>query len=136
MKYIFWVPIIQGYVHSTHLLLPNVGVLVSRYRLFFSNLDLSMDENNETVVCYVRSVFTVLLSFVRQRNYHKSCLIYHAAFCTNPQVSTNTGILSRKIHLRIVSPEAFILGGDEYHIDRGSKISLVCVIENAPTPPQ
>jgi len=52
------------------------------------------------------------------------------------QVSTNTGILSRKIHLRIVSPEAFILGGDEYHIDRGSKISLVCVIENAPTPPQ
>jgi len=52
------------------------------------------------------------------------------------QVSTNTGILSRKIHLRIVTPEAFILGGDEYHIDRGSQISLVCVIENAPTPPQ
>ena len=57
-------------------------------------------------------------------------------FSSNPQVSTNTGILSRKIHLRIVTPEAFILGGDEYHIDRGSQISLVCVIENAPTPPQ
>lgn len=31
---------------------------------------------------------------------------------------------------------AFILGGDEYHINRGSRISLVCVIEKAPTPPQ
>ena len=94
------------------------------------------NENNQTVVSSVRYVFIILHSFVRQRNYHKSCLISHAVFCSNPQVSTNTGILSRKIHLRIVSPEAFILGGDEYHIDRGSKISLVCVIENAPTPPQ
>jgi hypothetical protein len=36
----------------------------------------------------------------------------------------------------VVTPEAFILGGDEYHIDRGSQISLVCVVEKAPTPPQ
>ena len=52
------------------------------------------------------------------------------------QVSTNTGIISRKVNLEVVSPVAFILGGDEYHIDRGSQISLVCVIEKAPTPPQ
>lgn len=52
------------------------------------------------------------------------------------QVSTNTGILSRRVQLSVVTPEAFILGGDEYHIDRGSQISLVCVIEKAPTPPQ
>ena len=52
------------------------------------------------------------------------------------QVSTRTGIISRKVYLEVVSPVAFILGGDEYHIDRGSHISLVCVIEKAPTPPQ
>ena len=52
------------------------------------------------------------------------------------QVSTSTGTISRKVHLSVVRPEAFILGGDEYHIDRGSQISLVCVIEKAPTPPQ
>jgi len=52
------------------------------------------------------------------------------------QVSTRTGIITRKVYLDVVSPVAFILGGDEYHIDRGSHISLVCVIEKAPTPPQ
>ena len=52
------------------------------------------------------------------------------------QVSTSTGTISRKVNLSVVRPEAFILGGDEYHIDRGSQISLVCVIEKAPTPPQ
>ena len=51
-------------------------------------------------------------------------------------MSTSTGTISRKVHLSVVRPEAFILGGDEYHIDRGSQISLVCVIEKAPTPPQ
>lgn len=52
------------------------------------------------------------------------------------QVSTSTGTISKKVILSVVRPEAFILGGDEYHIDRGSQISLVCVIEKAPTPPQ
>lgn len=52
------------------------------------------------------------------------------------QVSTSTGTISRKVILSVVRPEAFILGGDEYHIDRGSQISLVCVIEKAPAPPQ
>eukprot|EP00094_Tigriopus_californicus_P007788 TCALIF_07500-PA protein Name:"Similar to Ttn Titin (Mus musculus)" AED:0.12 eAED:0.12 QI:0/0.6/0.66/0.83/0.8/0.83/6/918/274 len=52
------------------------------------------------------------------------------------QVSTNSGTISRKVFLNVVSPVAFILGGDEYHIDRGSQISLVCVIEKAPTAPQ
>jgi hypothetical protein len=51
-------------------------------------------------------------------------------------VSTSTGTISRRVELRVVTPEAFILGGDEYHIDRGSQISLVCVVEKAPTPPQ
>ena len=57
-------------------------------------------------------------------------------FACSPQVSTSTGTISKKVILSVVRPEAFILGGDEYHIDRGSQISLVCVIEKAPTPPQ
>ena len=68
-----------------------------------------------------------------------SCVIILKPYLTtsdNLQVSTRTGIISRKVYLDVVSPVAFILGGDEYHIDRGSHISLVCVIEKAPTPPQ
>ncbi|CAG9563665.1 unnamed protein product [Danaus chrysippus] len=52
------------------------------------------------------------------------------------QVSTGSGTLSRLVHLHIVVPEAFILGADEYHVDAGSTINLVCIIEKSPVPPQ
>ncbi|XP_069361721.1 limbic system-associated membrane protein-like [Maniola hyperantus] len=52
------------------------------------------------------------------------------------QVSTASGTLSRLLHLHIVVPEAFILGADEYHVDAGSTINLVCIIEKSPVPPQ
>ncbi|XP_049788235.1 hemicentin-2-like [Schistocerca gregaria] len=52
------------------------------------------------------------------------------------QVSTGTGIMSHFVNLHIVVPEAFILGSGEHHVDVGSGISLVCIIEKSPTPPQ
>lgn len=52
------------------------------------------------------------------------------------QVSTGTGILSSFVNLHVVVPEAFILGNGEYHVDKGSTISLVCIIEKSPAPPQ
>ncbi|XP_039759356.1 zwei Ig domain protein zig-8-like [Pararge aegeria] len=52
------------------------------------------------------------------------------------QVSLGSGTLSRLVHLHIVVPEAFILGADEYHVDAGSTINLVCIIEKSPVPPQ
>ncbi|XP_070164919.1 lachesin [Polyergus mexicanus] len=52
------------------------------------------------------------------------------------QVSRSTGILSHFVNLNIVIPEAFILGGEEHHVDVGSIINLVCIIEKSPTPPQ
>jgi len=52
------------------------------------------------------------------------------------QVSTSTGIISRQVTLNVVTPEAFIQGGAEYHVDQGSMISLTCVIELSPIPPQ
>lgn len=45
------------------------------------------------------------------------------------QVSTGAGTLSRLVHLHIAVPEAFILGADEHHVDAGSTINLVCIIE-------
>lgn len=45
------------------------------------------------------------------------------------QVSRSTGILSHFVNLHIVIPEAFILGSDEHHVDVGSIINLVCIIE-------
>jgi len=44
-------------------------------------------------------------------------------------VSTGTGIMSHFVNLHIVVPEAFILGNGEHHVDIGSTISLVCIIE-------
>ncbi|XP_015585762.1 hemicentin-1 isoform X1 [Cephus cinctus] len=52
------------------------------------------------------------------------------------QVARSTGILSHFVNLNIVIPEAFILGSGEHHVDVGSIINLVCIIDNSPTPPQ
>lgn len=45
------------------------------------------------------------------------------------QVSTGTGIISYFVNLFVAVPEAFILGNGEYHVEQGSTINLVCVIE-------
>ncbi|XP_053614507.1 hemicentin-2-like isoform X1 [Plodia interpunctella] len=52
------------------------------------------------------------------------------------QVSTRTGIVSHYVRLQIVVPEAFILGSGEHHVDLGSVIHLICIVEKSPTPPQ
>ena len=51
-------------------------------------------------------------------------------------MSTSTGTISRRVHLNVVYPEAYIKGGEEYHVDEGSPISLTCVLGSTPTPPQ
>lgn len=45
------------------------------------------------------------------------------------QISTATGIMSHFVNLQVVVPEAFILGSGELHVDMGSAINLVCIIE-------
>lgn len=55
----------------------------------------------------------------------------HLAFNLSPfsQVSTSTGVLSHAASLHVVVPEAFILGSGELHVDMGSELNLVCIIE-------
>lgn len=45
------------------------------------------------------------------------------------QVATPTGVLSHYASLQVVVPEAFILGSGELHVDMGSALNLVCIIE-------
>lgn len=45
------------------------------------------------------------------------------------KVSTSTGVISHFVNLQVVVPEAFILGSGELHVDMGSTINLVCIIE-------
>ncbi|KAL4704928.1 hypothetical protein ACJJTC_009286 [Scirpophaga incertulas] len=52
------------------------------------------------------------------------------------QVSTAGGTLSRLVSLWVAVPEAFILGAGEHHVDAGSTLSLVCIIDKSPVPPQ
>jgi len=52
------------------------------------------------------------------------------------QVSTSLGPISRRVQLNVIYPEAYIQGGEEYHVDAGSPIALTCVIESTPSQPQ
>ena len=49
---------------------------------------------------------------------------------------SNGQVKSRSVHLDVVTPEAIILSTDEYRIEKGSLISLVCILENALLPPE
>ena len=48
----------------------------------------------------------------------------------------NGQIKSRSVYLEVVTPEAIILATDEYRIEQGSLISLVCILENSLVPPE
>ena len=53
------------------------------------------------------------------------------------QVTMSNGqVKSRSVHLNVVTPEAIILSTDEYRIEKGSLISIVCILENALLPPE
>lgn len=73
-----------------------------------------------------RELFIRMLNVdVRYANY-----LSYSIFPISPiQVSTTTGIISHFVNLQVVVPEAFILGSGELHVDMGSTINLVCIIE-------
>ncbi|XP_069166558.1 zwei Ig domain protein zig-8 isoform X2 [Procambarus clarkii] len=52
------------------------------------------------------------------------------------QVSTKTGRYGYLVNLKVVVPEAVISGSPERHVQSGSTISLLCIIEGSLTPPQ
>lgn len=51
--------------------------------------------------------------------------------CVCLQVSSNAGLVSHFVNLQIVVPEAKIqgTGSGEHHVDVGSVIDLICIIE-------
>ncbi|XP_061503626.1 uncharacterized protein LOC1276929 isoform X1 [Anopheles gambiae] len=65
------------------------------------------------------NTWTLQIKFVQRRD--------HGTY--ECQVSTPTGIISHFVNLQVVVPEAFILGSGELHVDMGSTINLVCIIE-------
>ncbi|XP_066909333.1 zwei Ig domain protein zig-8 [Halyomorpha halys] len=52
------------------------------------------------------------------------------------QVASSRGTQSQLYNLEVVVPTADIIGTGEIHIGHGSDLTLVCVIENSPSPPQ
>lgn len=46
------------------------------------------------------------------------------------QVASGRGIIAHFFNLNVLVPQAFILGAKEYHVQQGTVISLVCIIEN------
>uniref|UniRef100_A0AAR5Q934 Ig-like domain-containing protein n=1 Tax=Dendroctonus ponderosae TaxID=77166 RepID=A0AAR5Q934_DENPD len=53
-------------------------------------------------------------------------------------ISSGQSLISHYVNLDIVVPEATIQGSasGEHHVDVGSIIDLICIIDNSPTPPQ
>ena len=47
------------------------------------------------------------------------------------QVAIKAGLFSLPFSLEVFSPRAAIVGGSEFHLDRGSTISLSCVVRQA-----
>ena len=45
------------------------------------------------------------------------------------QVSSGSGYVSRFVHLHVYQPVATITSGTEYHVQQGTTIQLVCVVE-------
>jgi len=52
------------------------------------------------------------------------------------QVPTDLGLLSHQVQLEVLVPEVFILGQKDLIVDRGTTLSLVCIVENSPIPPE
>ena len=69
-------------------------------------------------ICFLKRLYCFQIKFAQDRD----AGIYEC------QVSTSTGTISRRVNLNVIYPEAFIKGGEEYHVDEGSPISLTCVI--------
>ena len=51
------------------------------------------------------------------------------------QVSSGSGYVSRFVHLHVYQPVATITSGTEYHVQQGTTIQLVCVVEGVSNRP-
>ena len=78
--------------------------------------------------------------FVRERDegtYECQVMSLVPASMTSFQITLASGkVKSWSVHLDVVTPEAIILTADEYRIEKGALISLVCILENALLPPE
>lgn len=66
-------------------------------------------------------------------NFLSCFFLFFFLHCCSFQVATSTGAISHFVNLQVVVPEAFILGSGELHVDMGSAINLVCIIEKVST---
>lgn len=46
------------------------------------------------------------------------------------QVPSGRGTISHFFNLNVLVPSAYILGAKEIHVQQGTVISLVCIVEN------
>lgn len=76
-------------------------------------------------------VVVVYFIIHRKAHLHSRLLYLWYFFSFLKKVSTNAGLISHFVNLQIVVPEATIQGtrSGEHHVDIGSIIDLVCIIE-------
>lgn len=71
-------------------------------------------------------MFVLLIYLKRTALRHAHVITFIKFF----QVSTATGIVTHYYNVTVIVPTTTIVGGSEYHVDKGSAIQLTCVIHN------
>ena len=91
------------------------------------------ERDEGTYECQVGSSYTYNLTILQSYN---PIILQSYNHYYNQVTMSNGQIKSRSVNLEVVTPEAIILATDEYRIEQGSLISLVCILENSLLPPE
>lgn len=124
------VPMISSHVISFHL---NDEFLLLLFRLHSKSIELFL---NQFYVFFPHSFFENCQPW----RWNFTCFFFVSTLLFiihqfmpsgffNKKVATSTGVVSHQASLQVVVPEAFILGSGELHVDMGSVLNLVCIIE-------
>lgn len=76
---------------------------------------------------------TIFVEAMRALSFSFNFPIFFFSFS---QVTTKDGIQARRVELTVVTPEALILADEEIHINSGTRLDLVCILEKSSVPPQ
>lgn len=58
------------------------------------------------------------------------CPFFLTCCCCFLKVPTDLGLVSHQVQLEVLVPDVFILGPKDLIVDRGTTLSLVCIVEN------
>ena len=81
------------------------------------------------IILYCYFTFTLVQEVLTYFELRATLYIIVQIYCIL-QVPTEMGLVSHQVQLEVLVPDVFILGPKDLIIDRGTTLSLVCIVEN------